>query len=68
MLRPIHGCKITVDDNFFSGGLYPGLSNYRYFEYQCIDTVKPFNGMCGTYGYNLWLPKCIRNLAQLRNT
>ena len=47
----LHECSITVDDNLFSGDLCPGLSNYLYFEYQCVDTVKPFNELCGMYGY-----------------
>jgi hypothetical protein len=46
----LHECSITVDDNLFSGDLCSGLSNYLYFEYQCIDTVKPFNELCGTHG------------------
>ena len=47
----LHECNITVDDNFVSGDLCPGLSNYLYFEYQCVDTVKPYNDLCGTHGY-----------------
>jgi hypothetical protein len=43
-------CSITVDDNFFSGDPCSGLSNYLYFEYQCIDAVKPFNELCGMHG------------------
>ncbi len=46
----LHECDIIVDDNLFSGDPCPGLSNYLYFEYQCGDTVKPFNGICGTHG------------------
>ena len=45
----LHECKMTVDGNLFSVDLCPGLSNYLYFEYQCVDTVKPFNGICGMY-------------------
>ena len=48
----LHECSITVDDNLFSGDLCSGLSNYLYFECQCINTVKPFNELCGTHGYN----------------
>ena len=48
----LHECSITVDDNLFSDDLCPGLSNYLYFEYQCADTVKLFNELCGTHGYN----------------
>ena len=47
----LHECSITVDDNLFSGDLCPGLSNYLYFEYQCVDTVKPYKELCGTHGY-----------------
>ena len=46
-----HECHITVDDNLFSGDLCPGLSNYLYFEYQCVDTVKPYQEPCGKHGY-----------------
>ena len=46
----LHECGIKVDGNLFSGDRCPGLSNYLYFEYQCIDTVKPFNGICGMLG------------------
>ncbi|CAB4032471.1 retinoschisin-like, partial, partial [Paramuricea clavata] len=42
----LHECNITVDDNLFSGDLCPGLSNYLYFEYQCVDTVKPYREPC----------------------
>ena len=45
----LHECSFTVDDSFVSGDLCPGLSNYLYFEYQCIDTVKPYKGPCGMY-------------------
>jgi hypothetical protein len=48
----LHECSITVANNLFSGDLCSGLSNYLYFEYQCIDTVKHFNELCGTHGYN----------------
>ena len=48
----LHECSITVDDNLFSDDLCSGLSNYLYFEYQCVDTAKPFNELCGTHGYN----------------
>jgi hypothetical protein len=47
----LHECNITVDDNLFSGDLCAGLSNYLYFEYHCIDTVEPFNELCGMHGY-----------------
>ena len=46
-----HECSITVDDNFFSGDRCPGLSNYLYFEYHCVDTVEPYKEPCGTHGY-----------------
>ena len=45
----LHECSIMVDDKLFSRNKCPGLSNYLYFEYQCIDSVKPFRGPCGTY-------------------
>ena len=47
-----HECNITVDDNLFSGDLCPGhaLTKYLYFEYQCINTVTPFEDICGMYG------------------
>ena len=48
----LHECSITVDNNLFCDDLCPGLSNYLYFEYQCVDTVKPFNELCGTHVYN----------------
>ena len=47
----LHECSLTVDDNLFSGDLCPGLSNYLYFEYQCIDTVKSYKEPCGMYGH-----------------
>jgi hypothetical protein len=47
----LHECNITVDDNLFSGDLCPGLSNYLYFEYHCVDTVEPYREPCGTNGY-----------------
>ncbi len=46
----LHECNIRVDGNLFSADLCPGLSNYLYFEYQCVNTVKPFNGICSMYG------------------
>ncbi len=46
----LHECGIKVDGKFFSGDRCPGLSNYFYFQYQCVDTVKPFNGICGMHG------------------
>ena len=45
----LHECSIMVDDKLFSSNKCPGLSNYLYFEYQCIDSVKPFKGPCGMY-------------------
>ena len=53
----LHECDITVDESLFSGDLCPGLSNYLYFEYQCVNTVKTFNGICGMdcYKYNYFL-------------
>ena len=44
-----HECNITVNETLFSGDLCSGLSNYLYFEYQCIDTAKSFNKRCGMY-------------------
>ena len=38
-----------MDDNLVSADLCPGLSNYLYFEYQCVDTVKPYKEPCGTH-------------------
>ena len=48
----LHECSIAVEDNLFSGDLCPGLSNYLYFEYECVNTVKPYKRPCGTHGYN----------------
>ena len=45
-----HECNITVNETLFSGDLCPGLSNYLYFEYQCIDTPTPSKEICGMYG------------------
>ena len=45
----LNECTFTVDDSFFSGDVCPGLSNYLYFEYQCIDAVKTYKGPCGMY-------------------
>ena len=45
----LHECSFVVDDSFVSSDLCPGLSNYLYFEYQCVDTVKPFSNLCGKY-------------------
>ena len=47
----LHECRITVDDNLFSDDLCSGLSNYLYFLYQCIDTVKPHKEPCGKSGH-----------------
>ena len=44
-----HECSFTVDDSFVSGDLCPGLSNYLYFEYQCVDNAKPLTDLCGMY-------------------
>jgi hypothetical protein len=44
-----HECSFAVDDNLFSSDLCPGLSNYLYFEYQCVDSVKNFKEPCGKY-------------------
>ncbi len=49
----LHECKITVDENLFSGDLCPGLSNYLYLEYQCVNTVKPYKEPCGTHAINM---------------
>ena len=45
----LHECNITVDDKLFSKDLCFGLSKYLYFEYQCVDTAKPFTDLCGRY-------------------
>ena len=45
----LHECSFTVDDSFVSDDQCRGLSNYVYFEYQCIDTVQPFDDLCGMY-------------------
>ncbi len=47
----LHECSINVDGNLFSGDLCPGFSNYLYFEYQCVDTVKHYKEPCGMHGY-----------------
>ncbi len=47
----IRECDITVDSNLFSGDPCPGLSSYLYFEYQCVDTVKPYKEPCGKHFY-----------------
>ena len=46
----VHECSFAVDDSFVSDDLCPGLLNYLYFEYQCVDNVKPYKGFCGMYG------------------
>ena len=46
----LHECHITVDDSLFPGDLCPGLSNYLSFDYQCVDTVKPYKEPCGMHG------------------
>jgi hypothetical protein len=46
----LHECNITVDDNFISSDLCPGLSNYLHFEYQCSDNVEHYQGPCSKYG------------------
>ena len=38
-----HECRITVDNNLFSGDPCPGLKKYLYFEYQCADNAISFN-------------------------
>ena len=45
----LHECTITVDDDLFSGNHCPGLSNYLYFEYHCVDTVEHYKEPCGTH-------------------
>ncbi len=47
----LHECNITVNEIFFSGNHCPGLSNYLYFEYQCVDSVEHNKGPCGTHGH-----------------
>ncbi len=47
----LHECNITVDDNLLSGDLCPGLSNYLYFAYQCVDTAESHKEPCGKHGY-----------------
>ncbi len=61
----LHECNKTVDDKLFSDDLCPGLSNYLYFEYQCVNSVKPYKEPCGKYGHQYeWynfsslFPKC----------
>ena len=46
----LNECNITVDENFISSDLCPGLSNYLHFEYQCSDNVEPYQGPCSKYG------------------
>ena len=41
-----HQCSITVDDTC-SDDLCSRLTKYLYFEYQCVDTSKTFQGVCG---------------------
>ena len=43
----LHECKITVNETLFSDDLCPELKKYLYFEYQCIDIVKPH--LCGRF-------------------
>ena len=43
----LHECNITVNDTLFSRDLCPGLSNYLYFEYQCMDSVESYKEPCG---------------------
>ena len=45
----LHECSLTVDDKLFSNDLCFGLSNYLYFEYQCIEIAKPYTELCGMY-------------------
>jgi hypothetical protein len=40
-------CNITVNETLFSGDLCPGLTNYLYFEHQCIDNATPH--LCGMF-------------------
>ena len=47
-----HECNITVNETLFSDDLCSGLKKYLYFEYQCNDTAKPYNNICGTYHDN----------------
>ena len=46
----VHDCSVMVHDDLFSRDACPGLSNYLYFEYQCVDYNKSFTGVCGMYG------------------
>jgi hypothetical protein len=50
----LHECNMTVDDNLFSGDLCPRLSNYLYFEYQCVDTVETYKEPCGKYDNKIY--------------
>ena len=44
-------CNMTVDDKLFSSDQCPGLSNYLYFEYQCINSAELYKEPCGMYFY-----------------
>ena len=61
----LHECNITVDDNLFSADLCPGLSNYLYFEYQCIDTVKRYKEACGMYRLTFLYCEVARHNSQI---
>ena len=45
----LNECNITVDENLFDGEHCSGLSNYLYFLYDCVDTVKSYTEPCGMY-------------------
>ena len=44
-----HECNITVHYNLFPGDQCPGLTKYLYFEYQCFNSPKAFQDVCGMY-------------------
>ena len=46
-----HECSIKVNDKLFPSGQCPGLSNYLYFLYDCLDTAQPYKEPCGTRIY-----------------
>ena len=59
-----HECRITVDNNLFSGDLCPRLAKYLYFEYQCTNNSLTFNSVCGKYSVNKW-KYCLYNTSLL---
>ena len=64
----LHECNLTVDGSLISPSLCPGLSNYLYFEYECLSTKNSDKGHCGMHSSIIGIVTCgLRWSSKLKN-